>query len=710
MKKLFLERLLPQYKKHIVVSFVSILLILIIIPVGTYIYFAADLQTKEGIMNRKDSGIVLSDRENEPFFTFYQARYKTFVPLAEVPKYIQQAVIASEDKEFYEHRGFSFRGIIRSVILNLRKSDLAYGGSTITQQLVKNSLLHPTKSFMRKYQEIVLAYEIERRYSKDEILEMYLNSVYFGAGAFGVREAAHIYFGKPARELTLAQSAFLAGLLPAPARFSPFTGDTTLSSIRQQEVLEKMHQQNYITPEEEKKALQQKLIFNENQDTINTIAPHFALMVRQQLIDTYGEEQVIRSGFKVKTTLDRAWQKYAEDAVQRQVEKLAPNNATNGAVVVMDPKTGEVKTLVGSKDWYNNEFGKVNLAATPRQPGSAFKPIVYASAFERGVITPASVLDDIPTSYPLNPGVYAPHNYDGKFRGKVLVRRALANSLNVPSVAVLSKLGIPPAVEMAKRLGVTTLGDSSQYGLSLVLGAGEIPLLEMTGAYEVFANAGFHNKPVFILSIEDKFGNSIYKYAPKPEPVISPEIAFLISSILSDNAARAELFGNTLTISRPAAVKTGTTENYRDAWTIGYTPSLVIGVWVGNNNNKSMDQVAGSLGAAPIWRELMEHYLADTPVEAFVQPSTIIALSVCSHNGFVAKEATSSAISEYFIKGSEPTAICFIAKTPTPSASPTSPLSPTQQPTATATPPTPTEKPKNENRGNGNENKNKDKK
>lgn len=665
-----------EFKKNVIIVLFFITFAFTSTSVATYLYFANDLQTKEGIMNRRDAGIILLDRNSNPFFTFYDAKNKSFVPLSQIPIPTQLAIIAAEDEEFYNHSGFSIKGIIRSFILNLTNSRVVYGGSTITQQLVKNSLLRPTKSFLRKYQEIILAYEIERRYSKKEILEMYLNSVYFGEGAFGIEEAAQVYFNKNANDLNVAESAVLASLLPAPSSLSPFSNELKEVKKRQIGILQRMLENGYVTARQKEQAEKEPLVLNPTKGVINSIAPHFALMVRQELIDRYGEEYLARSGFKVTTTLDSRWQEYAEQSVKKHVLQLARNNAHNGAVVVIDPRTGEIRAMVGSKNWYDDVFGKYNVAESPRQPGSAFKPITYAAAIERGIITPTTILKDVPTTFP---GGYRPVNYDRKFRGMITARRALANSINVASIDVLQRVGIEPTIETANDLGITTLRDPSQYGLSLVLGAAEVKLVELTAAYSVFANYGYKNKATAIQKIEDKLGNIIYSHQVIPQQSLKPETAFLISSILSDNAARAEVFGNTLTISRPAAVKTGTTEDYKDAWTVGYTPSLAIGVWVGNNDNAPMDQVAGSLGAAPIWRDLMEHFLADTPIETFNPPSNIVIVEVCRNS--------SAKTQEYFIRGTEPTpaATCFITKPPSPSA--TTSLTPTPSiPTPTISP------------------------
>lgn len=630
-------------RRDLLVGFFAITIFLCTIPIFTYSVFASVLNSQESLIRQNDKGLVLLDYKNRPFFSFYSAKLKKEVPLSSIPRQAQQAIIASEDKDFYHHPGFSIPAIVRSVFENIENKSLSYGGSTITQQLVKNSLLSSRKDFLRKYQEIVLASEIERRYSKNQILEMYLNSTYFGEGSFGIEAAANTYFNKNAKDLTLAQSAALAAILPSPSRLSLLYGDLDEATKRQGIVLEKMVKLGFITAREKNQALSDDLDLVPHLSDINNIGPHFALMVRDQLIEKYGEEALANSGFKVRTTLDLDFQKYAETVVARQVEKLKANRVSNGSAVVLDPLTSEIRAMVGSRDWYDEEYGKVNLALAERPPGSAFKPIIYVKAFEKGLITPATVLHDQPTrfanfdegkffaSFPTRNAAlanlaqdpqayYNPKNYDGRFRGLVTVRRALSNSLNVPAVEVMKKVGVENALDSAKNLGITTLKDPSNYGLALVLGAGEVKLLELTNAYAVFANKGFKNDPTAILEIIDKQGNTIYSYQPVPKPVVDEEYAFLISSILSDNKARAEVFGDALTISKPAAVKTGTTENYKDSWTIGYTPSLVIGVWVGNNFGEPMDGIAGSLGAAPIWKDLMEKFLADTPIQQFEPP------------------------------------------------------------------------------------------
>lgn len=689
-------------RRDLLVAFFAITIFLCVIPIITYVYFAATLADKDNLVRHNDVGIRLLDVKNRPFFTFYEARFEKAVPLSSIPKIIQQAVIAMEDKDFYSHPGFSIPAIFRSVYADFKSESLSYGASTITQQLVKNSLLYSGKNFLRKYQEIILAQEVERRYSKDEILEMYLNSVYFGEGAYGIEEAARVYFNKSAQNLNLAQSAALAGILPAPSQLSWLSGDLREAKLRQRIVLEKMAAENFITKQQKEAALQEDLKITPFQGDINKVAPHFALMVRDELVQRYGEAALAYSGWQVKTTLDLDWQRIAQQVLKEQLGNLHSHNVSNGAVVVLEPKTSEIKALVGSYDWNNNSFGKVNMAISPRPPGSAFKPIVYVKAFEDNLITPATQLADTPTSFAnfdenkfyasfptrfaallalqRDPDAfYKPLNFDRKFRGAVTVRRALANSLNVPAVAVMKKVGVEKALNSAKNLGITTLGDPSNYGLSLVLGTGEVKLLELTNAYAVFANNGLRNNLTSILEITDRKGQFIYEYQPEPVSVIDGKYAFLISSILSDNKIRAEQFGTALNISRPAAVKTGTTEDFKDAWTIGYTPSLVVGVWLGNNFNQPMDGIAGSLGAAPIWRQLIETFLEGTAVEQFTPPEGIVR-AVCGFNVPPRKatregilKETSSSAEEYFVKGTEPAgcrSIPISSSSPSPTAKP----------------------------------------
>ena len=458
-----LKELYHTFKKPILFGLLGLIAILILIPPLTYLYFIRDLSSKANIINHKNAGVILVDRNDKPFFTLYEGRTKNTASISSLPDYIPKAVISVEDKRFYKEPGFSIQGIGRAFVNDVKQNELAEGGSTITQQLVKNTLLTQEKSFLRKYQEIFLALEVERRFSKDDILEMYLNTVYFGEGAYGIADAAKTYFGKDPSKLTLGESALLAAILPAPSAYSPLTGDRDRAFARQKIVLNEMESQGYITPSQEEAAKTQRIVFNPQSVDINQTAPHFALMVKQELIDKYGEQKVANSGFTVKTTIDISDQNYAEKVVKNQVTNLRANKVTNGSAVAIDPKNGEILALVGSHDWFDEDNGKINMALRSRQPGSSFKPIVYTRALERRLITPATVLADKPIKYPDG---YEPMNYDRKFRDDVLVRRALATSLNIPAVHVLERVGIADTLTFAKELGITTLKSPSSYGLS----------------------------------------------------------------------------------------------------------------------------------------------------------------------------------------------------------------------------------------------------
>jgi len=691
--KTYLQNFFKRHKrKFFLYTGLIIIIFILLVPPITYLYFAGDLKDKESIMNRGKTGLILLTRNGQPFFTFYQPKEIQYVSLSNIPISIQQAVISSEDKNFYTNPGFSIRGIGRALFTDIFTGKLTEGGSTITQELAKNAFLSSSKNFLRKYQELVLASELNRRFSKNDILEMYLNSVYFGEGAFGIENASEAYFGKHAQNLDLSESTLLIGLLPAPSALSPLSNDPQRAINKRDIILMQMLKDKDITSEQVTAAENEKPVYNPaKKQESNTLAPHFALFVRDQLIAKYGEERVIRDGFQVRTTLNEDYQKYAQTVVRNQVIYLKRNNASNGAAVVMDPKTGEILTMVGSYDWNDAKFGQTNMSIIPRQPGSSFKPIIYADALEKKLITPATILQDVVTTFP---GNYKPLDFDKRFRGPVSVRRALANSLNIPAVEVMEKVGVQEGLNIAKKFGITTLGTSaSQYGLSLVLGSGEVKLLDLTNAYATFANNGAINEPKSILEIKDKYGKSVdspniltlilnflsFSKSQQSQSVVSQNTTFLISNILSDNRARAEEFGGALTISRTAAVKTGTTDNFRDALTIGYTPSLVVGVWVGNNDNTPMDNIAGSLGAAPIWRLLMDNFLSNTPLETFQQPLGVVNQTLCLNK---------QTYTEYFIAGTQPQS-CF-QPTPTisfmPSLSPTPTNKPSEPLTLSPTP------------------------
>ena len=648
---------LPLWKKIFVVAWPTLLLLLFVAIITT-ISFAGALGSKDSLMNRNKTGVTLEDRNGNVFYEFNNAHTDSYVELKDIAPIAQKALVSSEDKDFYKHAGFSVTGIANAVYQNLAQGGGAGGGSTLTQQLVKNALLSQERSIFRKYQELVLSIEVERRYSKDEILEMYMNSVYFGEGAFGIEDASKMYFGKSAKDLDLAQASMLVGLLPAPNAYSPVTGDPEKAAQRQKYVLKRMVEDGQITADQQTAALAEKLSYQEPKtDTGADKAPHFALMVKQWLEDKYGEEKVARSGYVVKTTLNLDDQALAEAAVQKQVAALSRSNVSNGSAVIIDPTSGEVLALVGSIDYSNKDFGAVNMATSSRQPGSSFKPIVYGTGIENRKMTAATIFSDTAQDF----NGYKPKDYDLRYRGDVTLRRALSNSLNIPAVEAMQQIGVQNVLDQAKKAGITTLTQSANdYGLPLALGSGQANLLEMTSAYTAFANQGKRNDVQIVTSITDKNKHEIYKGEAKSSTVWSPGTAYIMSSILSDNSARSELFGSSLTVSpqRPVAVKTGTTDDYRDAWTIGYTPSLAIGVWIGNNDNTKMSSVAGSSGAAPIWVSLMRQITAKYPVEQFTKPSTVVSHAVCRGDGALAQKEGSNTYTEYFLSGTLPTKTC----------------------------------------------------
>lgn len=643
-------RKLSKPKKFFVIAG-PLLAFLILTPLFTYLYYMNDISNQERLMNRNNTGIVLTDKNGEAFYTIGRAAHRQLVPLDGMSKSVKDAVIAAEDKDFYKHEGFSITGIGRAVF----SGGGAGGGSTLTQQLAKNTLLTDQKTFLRKYQELFVAIAIEQQYTKDQILEMYLNSVYYGENSFGIEDAAKTYFGKAPKDLNLAESSMLIGILPAPSAYSPISGNPEYAKERQTTVLSRMVTNGYITDAEKQAALAQPLAYASQADDAGS-APHFAQMVLQELYDKYGEETVTRAGYQVKTTLDLGLQKQLNTNISNHMPTIQRGGGTNAAAVAIDPATGEIRALVGSADWNNAEWGKVNIVTTARQPGSSFKPIYYAEALAQGVITPATILHDKPTNF----GGYAPKNADNKFRGDISVRSALSQSLNIPSVEVMQKLGIEKSIAAANRMGITAIDKNGNYGLPLALGAAEAPLLQMTNAYAAFAKGGQQYATTSVKEIKNKFGSSIFTSNEKPKTVISAQGAFLISSILSDNAARAPIFGSSLTVSgRTAAVKTGTTDNQRDAWTIGYTPQLAVGVWVGNNNNAAMRN-GGSGMAGPIWVSTIRQTLSGLKDTPFTPPSGVIQKPVCYGNGGLASTSGPNTYNEYFLASALPSNTCQV--------------------------------------------------
>lgn len=642
--------------------FVS-LLVLVILSVGVFAFFAKDLPRPDKIVRREGFSTKIYDRNDELLYDVFADQRRTSVDLSQVPDHLKNATIAIEDKNFYKHSGFDPLGYIRAVY-NIVVHHKLQGGSTLTQQLVKNVLLSSQRTVSRKIKEFILTVQIESRYSKDDILQMYLNEAPYGGTAWGVQAASELYFGKDVSELGLTECALLAGLPQRPSVYSPFSDYTDAYTDRTKSVLRRMREDGFITKEQEEQASKQLEDLEFASDSGFFKAPHFVMYVKKQLEDQYGERIVEQGGLRVTTTLDYSIQEKAQEVVSEEIEKVEYLNITNGAAVVMDPETGEILAMVGSKAYSDPDYdGKVNVTLSLRQPGSAIKPVTYLAALQNGY-TPATLIMDTQTTFPGGVGLpdYKPVNYDGKFHGPMQARYALANSINVTAVKMLAKVGVSNMLSTAFDMGLSTLEPTSEnlrrFGLSVTLGGGEVRLLELAQAYSALANTGIRVNPVSILKVEDKDGNVLDEYkSVKGKRILEAEHSFLISDILSDNSARAITFGeNSLLVvpGRTIAVKTGTTNDKRDNWTIGWTPQVVVGVWVGNNDNSQMKAVAsGVSGASPIWRKIIIAFLKDKPVVSFTVPDKIISAEVDkisgyrSHHGFPSR-------TEYFVKGTEP--------------------------------------------------------
>lgn len=556
---------------------------------------------------------------------------RTSVPIEAISSNIQNAVIAIEDPSFYQHRGVEFSAIARAIYVDITHAGLSQGGSTITQQVIKNAVLTNDKSIARKLKEWILALKIERVLTKKQILELYLNQIPFGGTKYGTEEASETFFGKHASDVSLPEAAYLAALLPAPSYYSPYGNHKSALDSRKNLVLQKMFDHQYITKEELAAAKAEVITFLPDTGT-SIQAPHFVFYVQQYLENKYGEDALQTSGWKVTTSLDADLQIKAEEIVKTNALSNAEKfNASNAGMVALDPTTGQILVMVGSRNYFDPQIdGAYNVTLASRQPGSAFKPFAYAQAFVEGY-TPDTVLWDVPTQFQTTcaadnfggTGVcYSPGNYDGKFRGPMTLRDAIAQSINVPSVKVLYLAGIGDTLQLAKSMGISTLGNTGQYGLTLVLGGGEVTLLDMTSAYGAFADNGIHYQPTAVLKIEDSRGTVIEDNTNNPgSQVLDPKIAQEINDVLSDPVARAPLGENTLFefAGQDVAVKTGTTNNYRDAWTIGYTPNLVVGVWAGNNNNSSMVKKVSGFIVGPMWSQFMRYALTKVPTEAFTR-------------------------------------------------------------------------------------------
>lgn len=594
---------------------------------------------------RSQSTKIYDHTGQHVLYDVYGDIQRTIVPLDKINTNIQQATIAIEDAEFYQHSGIKPRAILRAVYVNFTSGGYAQGGSTITQQVVKNALLSQEKTVTRKVKEWILAIKLERVKSKNEILELYLNDAPYGGNIVGVEEASMGYFGKHASAVDLAEAAYLAALPQSPTRLRPHGGDIAALTARKNLVLKRMRELGMITADQEKQARSEVVKFEVPQDLGGSLqAPHFVMEVKQRLEDEYGEEYVKNGGLKVITTLDLDLQHIAEDTIAKHRDTLQSNfNADNSALVSLDPKTGQVLALVGSRDYRQKGYGMFNVINDGRrQPGSSFKPIIYSEAFREGYL-PSTVVFDAQTSFDTrcdidatkipdsNTDCYRPKNYDGTYHGPISLRNALAQSLNVPAVKMLYLVGIKRSLALAKDLGITTLDNADRFGLSLVLGAGEVSPLEMAQAYGAFAHDGVLQPAQMIERVEDKDGKVIKEYSSEPREVLPPQVTRLLSDVLSDNVARTPAYGVDSALhfpDRQVAVKTGTTNDSKDYWVIGYTPSIVAAVWAGNHDNTPMVKKAAGFAVAPIWRDYLDAVFKEFPDrfpkdERFVPPDPI---------------------------------------------------------------------------------------
>lgn len=635
----------------------------IVLTLIMFAWFSRSLPDPDKIVRHDGFSTKIEDRDGATLYELYQDYNRIPIKIADVPLQLQQATIAIEDKEFYSHQGFSTWGMIRGMLRGITRGR-AQGGSTLTQQLVKNVLLTSERSLPRKFKELVLSMQIENKFSKDEILQMYLNEAPYGGTAIGIASASERYFGVEPKDLTLTQAVILAGMPQAPSRYSPYGSDKQAYVARSTAVLRRMREDGYITKEQENQSLKELPEVKFREQTAALKAPHFVFYVKDQLVDLLGEAVVEEGGYTVITTLDSELQDFAQTAVKEEIDKLEKLHVTNGAAMVMNPQNGEILAMVGSKDYFAPDYdGQVNVVMSLRQPGSAIKPVTYATAFAKGY-APSSMLLDVPSKFPGSKEgeFYEPKNYDGKFNGPIQLRYALGSSLNIPAVKLLSLIGLKDMLQTAYDMGFETLeptaANMSRFGLSVTLGGGEVKLFDLVHAYSAFANGGEKVEPVSILKVT-KNGRTLYeaKQAQK-QRVLSEEVAFLINHVLADNNARLLTFGSNSFLNmagKSIAVKTGTTNDKRDNWTVGWSTKAVVGVWVGNNDNTAMKEVAsGVTGASPIWRKIIlktwEKYKGDD----FKPPSGVEARQVDTISGYPEHDGYPSR-ADYFTKGTVPT-------------------------------------------------------
>lgn len=624
---------------------------------------AFNLPSPDKVIRREGFSTKILDRNGKVLYDIFSDQRRTPVVIDDVPLYLKQATIAIEDKNFYKHQGFDILGTLRGLSRIFTRGS-AQGGSTLTQQLVKNVLLTSERSIVRKIKEFILSVQIERKYSKDEILQMYLNEAPYGGNLWGVETASETYFDKSAKDLNLIESAILAGFPQLPSKYSPYSSTPKAYVERTSDVLRRMREDGFITKDQEEASLAELPNVKFQAKGSSFKAPHFVQYVQNILEKRYGEKVVEQGGLKVTTTLDLDLQEKAQKIVSEEIAKVESQRITNGGAVVLDPSTGEILAMVGSKRFDDPDYdGQVNVTVALRQPGSSFKPFTYVTAFKEGY-TPSTMIMDVPTTFPGGEGQpdYNPVNYDGKNKGPIQLRYALGNSINIPAVKLIALVGIRDVLETAYEMGINSLPPTNEtlarVGLSLTLGGGEVKLLELTDAYSTFFNGGFKVELISILKVEDNDGKILEEVKPKlGKRVITQEQAYLINNILSDNESRKDTFGTNSLLNiagRQIAVKTGTTNDKRDNWTVGGNPQRAVGVWVGNNDNSPMLNVASGIsGASPIWRRILLESLKGLAVVNFEVPSGINTIEVDSvsgkrsHDGFASR-------SEIFAKGSEP--------------------------------------------------------
>ncbi|HEY4511097.1 MAG TPA: PBP1A family penicillin-binding protein [Candidatus Paceibacterota bacterium] len=617
-------RLLPAIKPRLVVTSTFIFFFVIS---GFILLWAASLEIPDlGVVEerRVAQSTKIYDRTGEILlYNFHDNAERTLVPIGHMSRHVRNATVAIEDAEFYQHHGVRPLAVVRAILTNLLHGDLfsGQGGSTITQQVIKNAILTKEKTLARKLKEWILALKLERQMGKEQILELYLNESPYGGTMYGVEEASFVFFGKHAADLTLTESAYIAALPQAPTYYSPYGNHHDALEARKNLVLEKMLEHGFIGEDEYAAARAENISFKPPRETA-VEAPHFVFFIKEYLEGKYGT-RIEDGGYKVITTLDAELQREAQEIVKAYALENEKNfNAENAAVVAIDPTTGDILAMVGSRDYFDaNIDGNYNIAVANRQPGSSFKPFVYAEAFSKGY-TPDTVLFDVRTqfsstcaadNFTSEEDCYSPGNYDNLFRGPITLRSALAQSINVPAVKLLYLAGVRDSIRLAQSMGITTLSDPDRYGLTLVLGGGEVRLLDMTSAYGVFATGGLRTEPTGVLRIEDGDGNVVEAREPRQVRVLSEDVAMHISDVLSDDVARAPAYGRGSALAfagREVAVKTGTTDDYRDAWIIGYSPSVVVGAWAGNNDNSPMEKRVAGFIIAPLWHAVMEKALA----------------------------------------------------------------------------------------------------